>query len=82
MADRWHVRSAAINEVVPATDQWEAWDTLSDRGAQDFGLVTVAERNEDGDPFPVQTAALMRRWGRDEDAERFDDLARREGLLP
>jgi hypothetical protein len=78
---RWHLRSRAINEVVRASDQWEAWDTLRDRSALDFGLIVVAEPNEDADPIPVQTAALMRRWGRDDDAEQFDAIAREQGLI-
>lgn len=77
----WHVRSRTINEVVHAADQWEAWDTLRDRDAAEFGLIAVAEPDESADPIPVQTAALMRRWGRDEDAEKFDALAREKGLI-
>jgi hypothetical protein len=77
----WHVRSREINEVVRAADQWEAWDTLRDRSAFDFGLITVAEPNEDADPIPVHTATLMRRWGREHDAEQFDAVAREAGLI-
>jgi hypothetical protein len=79
---RWHIRSREINEVVQASDQWEAWDTLRDRSAFDFGLIVVAEPNEDADPIPVHTATLMRRWGRDEDAGAFDQVARDAGLIP
>lgn len=43
---RWHLKSFAINEVVEADDQWEAWDTLSERPLEDFGLIVMAEPNE------------------------------------
>lgn len=78
---RWHLRSREINEVVQAADQWEAWDSLRDRSAVDFGLVVSAEPDENGDPFPVKTATLMHRWGREEDAEQFDAVARQAGLI-
>jgi hypothetical protein len=77
----WHIRSREINDVVMAEDQWEAWDTLRDRSAFDFGLVVSAEKAEDGDPIPVQTASLMRRWGRFDDAALLDEVARAAGLL-
>jgi hypothetical protein len=80
---RWQLRSREINEFVVAADQWEAWDTLRDRSIYDFGLVVSAEPHESGDHevIPVHTATLMRRWGRDDDAEQFDELARKAGLL-
>ncbi len=80
---RWQLRSRAVNEIVVAPDQWEAWDTLRDRSIYDFGLVVTAEANESGDAesIPVHTATLMRRWGREADAEQFDELARKAGLL-
>lgn len=77
---RWHLRSRAINEVVRAADQWEAWDTLRDRPVEDFGLIVVAERNEDADPIPVKTEMLMRRWGRDDDADAIHALVVELGL--
>jgi hypothetical protein len=78
---RWVVRSREIHEIVDAEDQWEAWDTLRVRSAFDFGLIATAERDEDADPIPVHTATLMRRWGREEDAEAFDQVARDHGLI-
>lgn len=77
----WHVRSREIDEVVRAVDQWDAWDTLRDRSVYDFGLITTAEPNESADPIPVHTATLMRRWGRGDEAELFDELARQAGLI-
>lgn len=78
----WHLRSAAIDELVRADDQWEAWDTLRERPIEDFSLVVVAEPNEDADAsIPVQTAMLMRRWERDQDADLCDEAARRAGLI-
>lgn len=81
MSDVWLIRSNGHTDVVVASDQWEAWDTWRDRPAADFGLVVLAEMNENADPIPVQTATLMRRWGREEDAIRFDDRAKELGLL-
>lgn len=72
---RWLVKSRDIMEIVPAADQWEAWDTLKDRPIEDFGLVVLAEPDESGDPIPVQTVTLMERWGRRADAEAFRALA-------
>jgi hypothetical protein len=68
---RWLVQSAEISEFVFASDQFEAWDALRDRRAEDFGLIAKAEVNESGDPFLIRTSALMYRWGRDADGERF-----------
>lgn len=81
MSGVWHVCSREINEIVRAADQWEAWDTLRYRSAFDFGLIVTAEPNEDADPIPVHAATLMRRWGRDQDAEAFDQIAREAGLI-
>lgn len=78
----WRVRSRTFDQVVVAVDQWAAWDTLRDRPAEDFGLVATASPDNDDDrAIPVQTATLMRRWGRLADACEFDDLARSMGLL-
>lgn len=46
----------------------------------DFGLIVTAEADENGDPIPVRTSALMFSWGRDDDAEEFIDLAIDAGL--
>lgn len=67
----WIIGSGDIKEVVRAMDQFEAWDTLRDRPAEDFGLIASAEPNESSDPFHVRTSLLMYRWGRDADAKRF-----------
>jgi hypothetical protein len=77
----FRLRSAFIDRVVRAADQWEAWDTLRDRPASHFGLIVTAEPDESADPIPVQTATLMRRWGRNAAADLFDTLAREKGLL-
>lgn len=77
----WMLRSLAIREVVRAEDQWEAWDSLRDRPLEDFGLIVLAEPNEDADPIPVQTEMLMRRWGRYDDAVAFHALAVANGLV-
>lgn len=80
VARPWQLRSAAINEIVRAADQFEAWDTLRDRPADDFGLLVTAETGETGNPIPVRTSALMLSWGRDDDAQAFVDLAVAQGL--
>lgn len=76
LAERtWQLRSAAIDEIVQARDQFEAWDTLRDRPIEDLGLVVEAEPDENADPIPVRTSGLMFRWGRDDDARAFIELA-------
>lgn len=81
MSDRrWHLRSRAVNEVVHAPDQFDAWDTLRDRPAEDFGLVVTAEPDESGDPITVRTSALMFSWGREVDAAAFVVIAVESGL--
>lgn len=77
----WLLRGKGFREVVRAADQWEAWDTLRERPAEDFGLVTTAEPDESDDPIYVQTATLMRRWGRTSEADQCDALARELGLV-
>lgn len=77
----WRITSREIDEIVTATNQWEAWDMLADRSAYDFGLIVCAEPNENADPIPVHTSTLMRRWGRDHDADQFDAVAREAGLI-
>ena len=86
MADtliRWQLRSRAINEVVVARDQWEAWDTLRHREAAAFGLAVVAEPDERGyaESIPVQTETLMRRWGRHAEADLFHQASVDAGLV-
>ena len=79
----WRIHSRAIDEVVVAVDQWAAWNTLRNHPAEDFGLIVVAapDGNEDR-AIPVHTATLMRKWDRLADALAFDELARRQGLIP
>lgn len=67
----WHISGGDISEFVHADDQFQAWDTLRDRSAYDFGLIMKAEPNENDDPFLVRTSMLMRRWGRIDDAKKF-----------
>ncbi len=76
----WIISLRNASMVVKASDQWAAWDTLKARPVEDFGLIVLAEPNENGNPIPVQTEALMRRWGRDADARAFHALAVRHGL--
>lgn len=77
----WILRSANIREVVRAVDQWEAWDTLRARPVSDFGLIVIAEPDEDEDEsILVHSETLFRRWGREDDAALADQAARREGL--
>lgn len=76
----WHLRSGSIDELVRADDQWAAWDTLNDRDTEEFGLIASAEPDENDDPLLIRTSALMRVWGRDEDAEAFVAAAVAEGM--
>lgn len=75
------IRSGSIREVVRAHDQWAAWDTLKGRALEEFGLIAIAERDENGDPIPVQTATLMLRWGRIDDVIACNTAAARAGLI-
>jgi hypothetical protein len=77
---RWHVWSREINELVYAADQFEAFDMLRSRPAEEFGLIVQAEVDEDAEPFPVRTSLLMYRWYRDEDARRFIELGLEHGM--
>jgi len=80
-AQRWVVEFAGGSLIVQAPDQWGAWDALRDRRLEDFGLICSAEPNENGDPFLVQTETLMRRWGRETDADLCHEAAVKEGLI-
>jgi hypothetical protein len=82
MTRRWAISSRRLFAVVEAHDQWEAWDTFRHEDRYQFGLIATAEPDEDGDPIPVKTSALMERWGRIHDAEEFHALAREKGLEP
>jgi hypothetical protein len=79
-ARTWHLRSGVIDEIVRAEDQFEAWATLRDRPAEDFGLIASAEPDEDGDPLLARVSGLMFSWGRDEDAQAFVAAAVAQGL--
>ena len=76
----WHLRSAGINEIVRAVDQFTAWNTLRQRPTEDFGLIVTAEPDENDDRIPVHTSALMTWWGRDEEAQLARDFAISKGL--
>ena len=77
---RWLVHSGDIREVVFAADQFAAIDFLRDRPAKEFGLIVVAEPEENGNPYAVRTTLLMYQWNRPDDAERFAALAQECGL--
>ena len=76
----WRLRGRAIDELVRASDQFEAFATLRDRPAEDFGLIVAGEPDESADPISVRTSALMFWWGRDEEAEAFIAVAIANGL--
>lgn len=78
----WIIRSGSLRGVIQAPDQWAAWDTWQGQDRYQFGLIATAEANENGDPIPVKTSALMERWGRVHDAAEFHALARSKGLEP
>ena len=70
---KWFVTSGKIDEIVEASDQWDAFDSLRDRAVGDFGLVVEAQPvNETVDGSIVtRTSMLLGRWGRDDEARRF-----------
>lgn len=76
----WHVKSGAIDELVPADDQWEAWDQFRGYPVEAFGLLLSAEPNENADPLLVRTSHAMVRWDRMEDAKLFAARAAEFGL--
>lgn len=80
---RWHLTSIRVDEFVNAKDQFEAWDSLRERPATDFGLIVAAlvsnETLDDG-CYLIRTSILMFRWGRDSDADRFVALAIERGF--
>lgn len=77
---RFHLRSGSISEFIYAADQFEAYDTLKDRSAYDFGLIVEAEPDENDDPILVRTSQLMFRWRRDDEAKLFVQRAIQEGM--
>lgn len=79
---KWDVTSKNIEEIVEAADQWEAFDSLSTRSADDFGLVVEAQPvNETAEEsFAVRTSMLFARWNRPDEARLFVDAAIRQGL--
>jgi hypothetical protein len=76
----WRIRSRSIDLVVNAVTQSEAWDTLCDRPADDFGLIVTA-LGPNGERMGIQTEMLMRKWNRLEDAGAFHEAARAAGLV-
>lgn len=80
---KWFVSSKNIDEVVEAADRWEAFDTLRDRPAEDFGLIVEVQpvRETQEEAVAIRTSALFgKRWGRPEIAERFIAAAVAQGL--
>ena len=69
---KWFLSTKNIDEVVEASDQWEAFDCLKGRPPTDFGLVVVAQpvRETGEKSIAVRTSNLFSRWG-DIDAARL-----------
>lgn len=80
MNPTWKITSGDISEFVCASNQFEAWETLRDRPAEEFGAIVLAEPDGNDNPFIVRTSQLMYRWGRDGDAERFISLMMEAGM--
>lgn len=81
---KWYVDTKNIHEIVVATDQFEAMDTLRDAPANDFGLIVTAQRvdktEEDGS-YACRTSLLMgKRWGRVWDAKLFVEAGIAQGM--
>jgi hypothetical protein len=79
---KWFLSSKAIDEIVEAMDQWEAFDTLQDRDPSDFGLIVEAQpvRETADAAIAVRSSMLFARWGRADIAKRFIAAAVELGL--
>lgn len=79
---KWYVTSKNIDEIVEAANQWEAFDSLSSRTADDFGLVVEAQLVNETveESFGVRTSKLFARWNRPEEARLFIAAAISLGL--
>ena len=81
-AMKWYVTSKNIDEIVEAINQWEAFDSLSTRSADDFGLVVEAQpvNETEEESFAIRTLLLFARWNRPEEAQLFIAAAIKQGL--
>lgn len=76
----WVIGSGDLSAAVRASNQFEALDAFRRKPIGKFGLIAVAESNEDADPYPVRTSILMRRWGRVSDAKLFAAAMENQGM--
>lgn len=81
MSERWILKSKDINEIVEASDLFEAYDHLREYGVLRFGLLVDGRKEgaADDDSYLIRTSALMGRWGRYDDARKFCELAKKAG---
>lgn len=81
---KWYVDTKNIHTIVVAADQFEAYDTLKENPATDFGLIVTAQRvdkTEDEGSYGCRTSLLMgKRWGRVEDAKLFVEAGIAQGM--
>ena len=79
---KWFLNSKNIDEIVEASDSWEAFDTLRDRPLADFGsVVEVQPTNETRETaIAIRTSALFGRWGNRVAALYFIGVAKELGL--
>ncbi|KKN84422.1 hypothetical protein LCGC14_0288840 [marine sediment metagenome] len=79
---KWFLTSKNIDEIVEASDQWQAFDSLQNRSVDDFGLIVEAQpvRETRAESFGVRTSLLFGRWGRTDEARKLIKAGVRCGL--
>lgn len=79
---KWFLTSKDIDEMVEAVDQWQAFDSLQNRSADDFGLIVEAQpvKETRAESIAIRTSMLFGRWGRIEEAKQFIGVGVHAGL--
>jgi hypothetical protein len=79
---RWFVSTKDIDEIVEASDQWEAFNSLKGRSPDEFGLVVEVQpvRETSEAAIAVRTSKLFGLWGDPVIAKQFIEAAIALGL--